>query len=260
MTTDRTKPGTMTLRALLLLAIAALVLVYATGAYRLVSFELLLRHKDDLQAFVAARTGVASVIYVAGYVAVAALSIPGGAIMTLLGGFLFGWPLGTVLTVCGATLGASLLFLMARSALGPFLTAREAGRFQLLREGFNAGAVSYMLFLRLTPLVPFTVVNMGAAVLGVRFSTFVWTTLLGIIPATTVFSSIGAGLGAVLEQQRAALLACEAAGGAQCAVSFNPSALVTPEIVAGLCGLGVLALLPALIGLWQRRGQSRPAE
>ncbi len=260
MNTRRIKPGPWTLSVLLLLVAVLLVLVYTTGAYRLVSVESLLLQKDALQSFVAARTVAASLIYGAVYAAAAALSIPGGALLTLLGGFLFGWPLGTVLTICGATSGASLLFLVARSALGPFVAARGAGRFSMLREGFKADAASYMLFLRLTPLVPFSVVNMGAAVLGVPFSTYVWTTFLGIIPATTVFSSIGAGLGSVLEQQRAALLACEAAGGPQCRASFNPAGLVTPEIVAGLCGLGVLALLPALVRLWQRRGQSRPAE
>ena len=101
------------------------------------------------------------------YIAVIGLSLPGGAIMTVTGGFLFGPVVGTIAALVGALAGATVIFLIARSACGEWLT-RRAGPFAAkLAEGFRADAFSYLLFLRLVPF-PFWLINLAPALFGVR--------------------------------------------------------------------------------------------
>ena len=101
---------------------------------------------------------------------------------------------------------------------------------QKCEAGFQENALSYLLFLRLVPLFPFFVVNLVPAFLGVSVRTYVIATFFGIIPGTMVFSLAGGGLGSALD-----------AGG-----EFRVSAALTPEIVAALVGLAVLALSPVV--------------
>ncbi len=126
--------------------------------------------------------------FVALYAAVVALSLPGGAVLTMAGGFLFGWLLGGLASIVGATIGASIVFLIARSALGEFLAARAGPWLSRFRQGFQDDAFSYLLFLRLVPIFPFWLVNLAPALLGVGFVTYVATTFLGIIPGTFAYS------------------------------------------------------------------------
>jgi uncharacterized membrane protein YdjX (TVP38/TMEM64 family) len=168
---------------------------------------------------------------------VIALSVPGGAVLTIAGGFLFGSILGTVLVVIAATLGATLVFLIARSALGDPLRARAGPFLQRMEAGFQENAFNYLLVLRLIPLFPFWIVNLVPAFLGVPLRTYVLGTLIGIVPGSFVFASVGAGLGSVLDSGQ----------------EFSPSSVLTPQIVIALVGLAVLALLPVAYRKWRRR-------
>ena len=162
---------------------------------------------------------------------VVALSVPGGALMTLAGGFLFGAFWGTALVVIAATAGATVVFLIARYVLGDVMR-RKAGPFlQRMEAGFQENALSYLLVLRLVPAFPFWTVNLAPALLGVRLPVYVLATAVGIVPGTFVFASFGAGLGAIFD-----------AGG-----EVSLRGVLTPEIVAGLVGLAVLALLPVAV-------------
>ena len=145
------------------------------------------------------------------------------------------------------------MFLIARSAIGEFLT-RRAGPFAArLAEGFRADAFNYLLFLRLVPF-PFWLVNLAPALFGVRLSTFVAATAIGILPATVTFAVFGAGLGTVMAAQEAQYSACLAAGRNDCSVDFDASNVLTPTLLAALVALGVLALVPVLARrLWGRR-------
>jgi uncharacterized membrane protein YdjX (TVP38/TMEM64 family) len=131
---------------------------------------------------------------------------------------------------------------------GPFLS-----RF---REGFQQDAFSYLLFLRLVPIFPFWLVNLAPGLLGVGFWTYVATTFLGIIPGTFAFSLAGSGLDSVIEAQQAARQSCLAkmgpGGQESCSYTLDPGALLTPELIAGLAALGVVALIPVAVK-WFRR-------
>lgn len=192
----------------------------------LLSLETLARHRAALDALVARHLLLAAGAYVGLYVAVVALSLPGATAMTLAGGLLFGAALGTALTVAAATLGATLVFLLARRLFGADALERLGPRAQRLAAALRREAASYLLALRLVPLFPFVLVNLVPAFCGVRLPVFVLTTFLGIIPASAVFSLAGAGLGEAL-----------AAG------SLEPGRILTPQVLAALLGLAALALL-----------------
>ncbi|WP_137124933.1 TVP38/TMEM64 family protein [Roseomonas sp. HF4] len=216
----------------LILLAALLGLAWASGATRLLSFEALAEHRATLVGWVAARPALAAGAYVAAYVAVVALSLPGGAVMTLAGGFLFGALLGTALTVVGATLGACALFLAARTALAPFVAGRAAGLLDKVRPGLERDGFFYLLTLRLIPVVPFWLANLAPALVGMPFAPYAAATAIGIIPGTAVFSGIGAGLGEIF-----------AAGGRP-----DLSVIFSPAILLPLLGLAGLSLL----GAWWR--------
>ncbi|MGQ0457315.1 MAG: TVP38/TMEM64 family protein [Hyphomicrobium sp.] len=235
---------------------ALMALAFAMGWHKYLSFKTVGLNYDALKAFVAGNWTLAALAYAAAYIAVVALSLPGALIMTLTGGLLFGWLAGTVLTVISATVGATLIFLIAKSSFGETLAAKAGPWVDKLREGFKENALSYLLFLRLVPAFPFFAVNLAPALLGVPLSTYVIGTLLGIIPGTTAFSVAGAGLGSVIEAQNKSYQACLAASPANpavdCPYSIDTSALVTPELLAAFTLLGVVALAP--IALKKLRG------
>lgn len=235
-------------RHLPLLLLALLMAVaFQQGWYRYLTFDTLARQRDALGGFVAGNYVLAATVYFLAYVAVVAVSLPGASLMTLAGGLLFGWVGGSVLTVVAATLGATLVFLVARTSLGAGLAARAGPFVGRMAEGFRDNALSYMLFLRLVPVFPFWLVNLAPAVLGVGTATYVFATLVGIVPGTIAFSVVGAGLDSVIDAQKAARDACLAKAGAtpaDCPFSFDLSAIVTPELLAALALLGFVALIP----------------
>lgn len=207
-------------------AVALLAALRFTGLGELLSLDTLARHREALLGFVAANLTLAALAYVLVYALAVALSVPGAVILTLTGGFLFGAVLGTLLTVTGATIGATGVFLFAKAIFGEQALDRLGPRAQGLAEAIRRNAASYLLVLRLVPLFPFFLVNLVPAFVGVRLPVYVLTTFVGIIPGTAVFSLTGAGLGNILD-----------AGG-----TLDLRSVLSPEILAGLIGLALLSL------------------
>lgn len=221
------------------LILAALGLAYALGLHRFLTFEALAANRAALAGFVAGAPVPAALTYVAIYMIVVALSLPGGAVMTLAGGFLFGPWLGAGLAVTGAGIGACLLFLAARHALAETLARRAGPLLGRVREGLQRDGFWYLLSLRLIPVVPFWLANLAPALAGMPFPAYAAATFLGIIPGAAVYAGIGAGLGQVLD-----------AGGRP-----DLSAILSPGILLPLLGLAALSLL----GAWWRSRQRRHA-
>ena len=160
------------------------------------------------------------------------------------GGFLFGPVIGTIAALVGALAGGTVIFLIARSACGEWLT-RRAGPFAAkLAEGFRADAFSYLMFLRLVPF-PFWLINLAPALFNVRLSTFVAATAIGILPASLTFAVFGAGLDSVIAAQEGQYNACLAAGRADCKIDFDLSQVLTPTLLLALGAFALLALVPA---------------
>ncbi len=157
---------------------------------------------------------LALLAFIALYAVTVALSLPGGAVLTLAGGLLFGWLVGGIASVIGATAGAVVVFLIAKSALSDVLAAKAGPWLERFREGFQRDAFNYLLFLRLVPIFPFWLVNLAPGLLGVGFTTYLVTTILGIIPGTFAYSLAGNGLDSVIEAQQALHQSCLAKMGA----------------------------------------------
>lgn len=236
--------------------IAIAVLVVAMGWHKLITFKNIGLNYEALRAFIAQNLAAALALYLGIYVVVVALSLPGALILTLTGGLLFGWLIGAAATVVAATIGATIVFLVARSSLGEVLTSKVGPWLGRLSDGFRENALSYLLFLRLVPAFPFVIVNLAAAVLAVPLRTYVLGTFLGIIPGSVAFSVAGAGLGSVIKAQNASYRACVArmpSGSDACPYTIDTGALVTKELLFAFLLLGVVALIPVALKKWRAR-------
>ena len=217
--------------------VAVLIAFFATGLNEYATFDTLKENRVTLLAFVRDYFVVAIVIYVVGYAFLTAASVPVASLVTIAGGFLFGSYLGTFVTVLAATIGATVLFLLARTALGEPLQERVGPYIRRMEKGFQEDQVNYMLFLRLVPVFPFWVVNLAPAFLGVSTRVFAIMTFIGIIPGTAVFTIVGSGLGSVFDRGE----------------SFSIDSVLTPEILAALAGLGILSLVPIVVKKLRKR-------
>jgi uncharacterized membrane protein YdjX (TVP38/TMEM64 family) len=146
---------------------------------------------------------------------------------------------------------------VARSACGETVVRCAGPRLERIAAGVKADAFSYLLFLRLMPIIPFWLVNIAPALVGVRLRTFVGATALGIVPATVTFTLVGAGLDSVLRAEGAAYRKCLAAGWPDCHLQFGLHAVLTPQVVGALVALGVLAMIPLILRLRRTRGTAR---
>jgi uncharacterized membrane protein YdjX (TVP38/TMEM64 family) len=237
----------------------ALLIVFSTGAayvsyrYDLLSLEKIVAYRDRLQGFVDAYGPMSVLAYSAIYVTAVALSVPGAVFLTILGGFLFGWLLGGAVASLSATTGAVLVFLIARTSFGDVLVRKAGPRLQTLAEGFREDAFSYLLFLRLLPIMPFWLTNLACALFNVKLETFALATVIGILPATFTFAVGGAGLDSVIAAQKASYKACKAAGGTDCAFNLDIHTILTPQILAAFAALGIMALIPVAVRRWRQR-------
>src|SRR5258708_8090809 len=154
-------------------------------------------------------------------------------LMTLVGGFCFGAGLGATYAVIGATMGATGVFLAARAGLYG-LAACAGTRAQRLEAGFRADAFNYLLCLRLVPIVPFWLVNLIAGLVGMRVTSYVAATFIGMIPGAFVYASLGSGLGTVMEHPHFHIWS-------------------EPRVLLPLIGFAILALLPVVYKRWRAR-------
>lgn len=214
------------------------VLVSGVGKY--LDLSLLKTNEAALRAFVRDNLLLALAGFVVIYAAATAVSLPGAVILTLSGGFLFGTWVGGVATVVGATLGAIAVFYVVKTSLGAALRAKaeqSGGRLKSIIDGVHKGAFGYILTLRLIPLVPFWFVNVAAALANAPARAYALATLIGIMPATFIYSGIGAGIGAIIEQ-----------GGTP-----DLGVMLRPEVFGPLLALALLSLGTTLFQRYRAR-------
>lgn len=223
----------------LVLIVAGLVAFFAFGLHDYLTFDQLKQHRAALNAWVGENSIVAPLLFGAAYVVIVAFSLPVASLATLVVGFLFGIVLGSIVVVVGATLGAVILFLAARYALGDYLRSKTGGAIKRMERGFREDAFSYLLVLRLVPLFPFFLVNLVPAFLGVSTRVFVLATFIGIIPGSVVYVSVGNGLGAVFDKGK----------------DPDLGIIFEPEILLPIIGLAVLAMVPVV---YKRIARKRP--
>ena len=223
----------------LALIVAGLVAFFAFGLHDYLTFDQLKQHRAELNTWVDQNRILAPIVLGAAYVAIVALSLPIASLATLVAGFLFGIVVGSIVVILGATLGAVLLFLAARYALGDYLRSKAGPAVQRMEKGFQEDAFSYLMVLRLVPLFPFWLVNLVPAFLGVKTRVFALATFIGIIPGSIVYVSVGNGLGAVFDQGK----------------DPDLGIIFEPEILLPIIGLAILSLVPVIYKRVTRRKQ-----
>lgn len=221
----------------------ALGLVFALDLDRFLTLDALAENRAWLLDEIASNAVAVATVFILIYTVAVALSVPGAAVLTITGGFLFGTVVGALYAVIGATLGAIALFLFVKAGLGDALTARAGSAVDRLRKGFHENALGYLLFLRFLPVFPFFVVNLAAAILGVPLRTFAIATLVGIIPGSLVYSSIGSGLGFIIAEER----------------EVDLGVIFAPEVFLPLAGLALLSLAPIVYKAFRRRSPAGKA-
>lgn len=219
--------------------VALMVIAYFSGILSYFSFANLQVQRHSIVNFVATNWLLSSLIFILLYIIVAALSLPIGIFLSLIGGFLFPQPFSTLYIVIGATIGATIIFLAARTAIGDLLKKKAGRLLTNIEKGFRENGVSYLLFLRLVPLFPFWLVNLAPAFLGVPLWTFVWTTFIGIIPGTFVFAQAGTGLGAILDSDQ----------------GFSIQGIFNWQVKIALIALGIFALIPVIVKKFKKNAR-----
>ncbi len=228
----------------LALVLCGLVAGYWLGWQRYLSLSYLAESRVALKQAVAANRALAMGAFGVLYTLAVAFSFPAASVLTIFGGFLFGWLAGGLVVAIAATLGATLIFLAARSAFGETLLRRAGGAAKKLAQGFQDNAFSYLLVLRLAPIFPFFVVNVAPALFNIGVRTYVAATLIGILPATFVYAYLGQSIESVL-------IAAQQSG-------TTPSIkdLVTPQLQLAFLLLALLALVPIIVR--KMRGAPKP--
>jgi uncharacterized membrane protein YdjX (TVP38/TMEM64 family) len=209
----------------LLVVVAALVAAYfALDLGRFLTLTELKANRDALFAAYADHRLPFILGYIAVYIAATALSLPGGAILTLTGGAVFGAVTATLVVNVGATVGATLAFLIARYLFRDAVEARLGARLAAFNAGLDKGALGYLLFLRLVPVFPFFLINLGAGLTQVRLRTYFVATMVGILPGSFVYCNAGANLARI----------------------DKLSDIASPGVLGALALLGAFALVPTV--------------
>ncbi|MDE0537117.1 MAG: TVP38/TMEM64 family protein [Rhodospirillales bacterium] len=224
----------------IVLLVIGLGAAFLFDLHHFLSFEMLKENRESLLSWAQNNHILSAVVFIAAYAAAIAISLPGAIWFTILGGFMFGTLEGGILVVFAATLGATVIFLAARYAFADFFRKKAGPAIRRMEDGFRANAVSYMLVLRLVPLFPFWLVNLVPAFLGVSTRTYVTSTLVGIMPGTFVYASLGNGIGHLIDAGQAPDL----------------SIIFAPEVLGPLIGLAALSLVPVVYKRFKARGQA----
>ncbi|MCE4223605.1 TVP38/TMEM64 family protein [Methylobacterium sp. C25] len=239
---------------LVLLVCISLAVLIGGGAH-LLDVDQLMASRAWLHAAVAENRPRAIAVAAAVYVACVVVSVPASLVLSMICGFLFGTVTGALTAIGSATTGAAIVFSIGRYAARDILLRRAGSRLGRLAEGFRRDAFGYVAFLRLLPLFPFWMTNLGPAIFGVRPRTFVLATLLGLTPGAFVYAATGAGLEEIVAAHEAAKTVCLARGDGSCDAALDLRSLVTPGMIAGLVALALFALLSVGLRRWlARRG------
>jgi uncharacterized membrane protein YdjX (TVP38/TMEM64 family) len=234
--------------------VALLLAGYALGLHRYLTLESLALNRAALAAFTSSHLVAALIIFILVYALAVAVSFPGASILTIVAGLLFGWAFGGVAAIIAATLGAMVVFQIAKSSFGDVLIKRAGPFLGRINAGFQEDAFNYLLFLRLVPAFPFWLVNIAPALANVKFRTFAITTLIGIIPGTFAYAFVGAGLDSILNAQNAVHAQCIAEKSiAECPFELSVGSLITPQLLLAFAALGVVAIIPVIFKKWKSR-------
>ncbi len=209
--------------------------------YRYLSFESLKMHRELLLSWMERNFLEVFLSFMVIYVLSVAASVPGATLLTITSGFLFGPILGMFAVMVSATIGAFIIFLAVDLAFRDWVAQKAVKWLRKMEKGFQENAFSYLLFLRLIPLFPFWALNIVPALLGMRKSTYILATFLGIIPGSFVYVMVGNGLGHALDEHKKPRL----------------DIIYDPKILLPILALAFLSILPTLYKKIFKKKQGR---
>ena len=180
-----------------LLLMAAVVIVYFNGGEEALNFTALRNDLLHLQQQYDQHPSKVLTLFFLGYVVLTAFSIPGSLVLTLMAGAIFGTPLGLLLVSLAGTLGALIAFLIARYLLKDYVSHKFARQFAAINRNLKTDGVSYLFTLRMIPVSPFVVINLVMGVTTINWYTFVWTTLISMIPGNFLYVFAGRRIGEI---------------------------------------------------------------
>ena len=215
----------------LIIIISLMALFWGFGFNEYLSYEMFDKHRIELTTYVNSHQILAPFVAALIYAIFIALSIPAGFLLTLIVGFLFVQPLSLLIVVVGATLGAVVIFLIAKTALKDFFEKKAKKSLTKMQDGFKKNSTSYMLILRVVPLFPFWLVNVAPAFFKVRLWTYTWTTFIGIIPASFVYTQAGRGIEKLFSSEK----------------PYSIFFFFSTEMIIGISGILILAIIPIIV-------------
>ena len=219
----------------LLAAVLGAWFAFDLGDY--LSLETLQAQMDGLRGLYVQNPWLTRLGYVAIYIALTGVSLPGAAVMTLAGGALFGFWYGLLLVSFASSIGATLACLVSRVLLRDWVQGRFERQLHSLNAGFERDGAFYLFGLRLVPLFPFFVINLVMGVLPISLWRFYWISQLGMLAGTAVFVNAGTQL-AQLE---------------------GLQGILSPGLIASFALLGVFPMLAkGLLGAMKRRRALAP--
>lgn len=218
----------------LVILIGAIFIAYYYNLNEYLNLDSIKTQKEQFQGMIDAKPLLSQMAFIFLYAACVALSLPIATLMTLLGGFLFGLVNGTLLVVTGATIGSTIIFLVAKTSLGATLRDKAGSLYKKIETNMKENAVGYLLFMRLVPIFPFVAVNIVPALFNVPIGVFILTTFFGIIPGTAVYVYFGQQLGSI--------------------ESLND--LVSSEVLLAFALLGMMALIPTLYSQYKKHNKT----
>ncbi|MEM5502922.1 TVP38/TMEM64 family protein [Ahrensia kielensis] len=221
--------------------LGGLGLGYAFGLNEYFSLSFLAEQREALSAYVEANYVRALLSFGALYAVATAFSFPAASILTIFGGFLFGWLVGGIVVAISATLGATVLFIAAKTAFGDFLKEKVGGRVKNLADGFEKNAFTYLIVLRIAPILPFFIMNIAPALFNVPLRSYVAGTFIGILPGVFAYAYLGQGVESVL-------IAAQESG-----QEASVADLVTTEITLAFAALAIVAVIPTIVKKLRRR-------
>jgi uncharacterized membrane protein YdjX (TVP38/TMEM64 family) len=214
----------------LILLAALLVAAWASGLTHDLSLHALRARREALQAAVHAHPVLSLGAYVGAYTLIVALSLPAALVMTLTGGLLFGAWVGGLAAAVSCTLGSAILFLVCRTAAGDVLRRRAGPTAARIEAGVRRDAFSYIVTLRLIPVMPFWLANLALGFLDIPPGVFVSASFVGILPVSVVYAGLGANLNLLFARRQRPDL----------------HLVLRPEVLLPLVGLALLAMAPII--------------
>lgn len=205
----------------IIVLVLAVALFFAFDCHELLTFERLKASQTEFAALFSEHSVQVVMGYLAVYIPCIALNLPGAAILGLAAGVMFGTGLGTIIVSFASTVGATLAFLISRYLLRDWVQATFGDRLESVDRGIANEGHFYLFSLRLIPVIPFCVINMVMGLTRIPLRTFLWVSMLGMLPGTFVFVNAGS----------------------QIASLDSVSGIISPSLLFSFALLGILPLV-----------------